>query len=382
MHSDGVCTMQDVSMSKADARAPFGARHGCNVSASAAVSRHAFTLVELLVVIAIIGILLMLLLPAVQSAREAARRVTCQNHIRQVGLAVANYESARGHYPRSGIIGPPVPSPNNGLGETELDPRTGKMHNWVIAVLPHLEEGPLFDQFDLSRRLIDQVGNPQATPISMLLCPSDDSSGRTYQHPLLTRGKPFAKGNYAAYVSPVHVDMQHKQPGALVAHRENRIKHMVDGLSKTMLAAEIRTRDDPRDQRGAWALPWAGASVLAFDLHANYVPYDPLEPYDPDPTSLGQNQPPNNQGPNFDMLYECDERASQIDGMPCARYDDNLFGNHWLSAAPRSRHDGGVYVVFLDGRVSFLVDEVDLVTMAYMIAINDYKPVNLTESVR
>ena len=342
----------------------------------------AFTLVELLVVIAIIGILVALLLPAVQVAREAGRRVTCQNHIRQVGLAVANYQSARGHYPRSGIIGPPILSPGNGLGETELDPRTGRMHNWVIAILPHMEEGPLYDQFNLKLRLVDQPGSPQATEISMLLCPSDDARGRIYQHPLLTRNKPFAKGNYAAYVSPVHVDMQHKQPGALVAHRENRIKHMVDGLSKTMLAAEIRTRDDPRDQRGAWALPWAGASVLAFDLHANYVPHDPLEPYDPDLTSLGQNQPPNNQGPNFDMLYECDEKGSQLDRMPCARYDDFLFGNHWLSAAPRSRHDGGVYVVFLDGRVSFLVDEVDLVTMAYMIAINDYKPVNLSEAVR
>jgi prepilin-type N-terminal cleavage/methylation domain-containing protein/prepilin-type processing-associated H-X9-DG protein len=345
-------------------------------------NRAAFTLVELLVVIAIIGILLALLLPAVQAAREAGRRVTCQNHIRQVGLAVANYQSARGHYPRSGIIGPPIPSPNNGLGETELDPRTGHMHNWIIAILPHLEETPLYDQFILKLRLLDQPANPQATEISLLLCPSDDARGRIYQHPLFTRNKVFAKGNYAAYVSPVHVDMQHKQPGALVAHRENRIKHMVDGLSKTMLAAEIRTRDDPRDQRGAWALPWAGASVLAFDLHATYVPHDPLEPYEPEMTTLGQNQPPNNQGPNFDMLYECNERASQVEGMPCARYDDFLFGNHWLSAAPRSRHDGGVYVVFLDGRVSFLVDEVDLVTMAYMIAINDYKPVNITEAVR
>ena len=70
------------------------------------------------------------------------------------------------------------------------------------------------------------------------------------------------------------------------------------------------------------------------------------------------------------------------DGMPCARYDDFLFGNHWLSAAPRSRHNGGVFVTFLDGRVSFLVDEVDPVTMAYMIAINDYKPVNISEAVR
>jgi prepilin-type processing-associated H-X9-DG protein len=334
------------------------------------------------VVIAIIGILLMMLLPAVQAAREAARRVTCQNHIRQVALAVTNYQSARGHFPRSGMIGPPIPSPFNALGDTELDPRTGRMHNWVISILPHLEEGPLFNEFDLSRSLLEQQGDPQATVLPVLLCPSDDAYGRIFRHPTLSRNKPFAKGNYAAYVSPVHVDLQHKQPGALVAHRENRIKHMVDGLSKTMLAAEIRTRDDPLDQRGAWALPWAGASVLAFDLHANYFHDDPLEPYDPDLTSVGQNQPPNNQGPNFDMLYDCNEQASQVDGMPCALFEEGIFGNHWLSAAPRSRHDGGVYVVFLDGRVAFLVDDVDLVTMAYMIAINDYRPVQFNEAVR
>jgi prepilin-type N-terminal cleavage/methylation domain-containing protein/prepilin-type processing-associated H-X9-DG protein len=348
----------------------------------------AFTLVELLVVIAIIGILVALLLPAIQGAREAGRRTTCQNHIRQVALAVASHESARSRYPRSGEHGPPVDTPTNGLSETEIDPRTGRMHNWMIAILPYLEEGALFDQFNRSRSLLDQPTNPQAEVLSVLICPSDGTRNRIFQHPRFTKNRAFGKGNYAAYVSPTHVDLQHKQPGALVAHRENRVRHIKDGISKTLLLAEVLTRDDPLDQRGAWALPWAGASVLAYDFHADYRPNDPYKPYYPDLASLSVTQTPNNQdnpdlgNANFDMLYHCSEQASQIDGMPCATWEENFFGNHWLSAAPRSRHPGGVFVVFMDGHVGFLVDEVDDLVMAYMIAIDDQQAAPFDEFLR
>jgi prepilin-type N-terminal cleavage/methylation domain-containing protein len=342
----------------------------------------AFTLVELLVVIAIIGILVSLLLPAIQGAREAGRRTTCQNHIRQVALAVASHESAKSRFPRSGELGPPIDTPLNGLSETELDPRTGRMHNWVIATLPYLEEGALYDQFERTRSLLDQPNNPQSTVLSVLICPSDDARDRIFRHPRFTKNRAFGKGNYAAYVSPTHVDLQHKQPGALVAHRENRIRHIKDGISKTLLLAEVRTRDDQLDQRGAWALPWAGASVLAFDFHANYRPNDAYKPYYPDLASLGASQPPNNQGPNFDMLYHCNEQASQVDRMPCATFTEDFFPNHWLSAAPRSRHDGGVFVAFLDGHVGFLVDDVDELVMAYLVSIDDQQAAPFDEFVR
>jgi prepilin-type N-terminal cleavage/methylation domain-containing protein len=345
--------------------------------------RSAFTLVELLVVIAIIGILVMMLLPGVQAAREAARRVACQNNIRQVALAVGNYYSAKRAYPRSGEIGPPVPIPFSALSVDELDPRTGNMHSWMTTILPYLEEGAIYDRFNLSRSVLDQAENPQAVVLAPLICPSDDSGGsRIFRHPTLTRGKAFGKGNYAAYVSPTHVDLQHVHPGALVAHRHNTIRHIRDGLSKTLLLAEIRTRNDELDQRGAWALPWVAASVLSFDFHSVHHREDAFKVYVPDYSSLGVNQPPNNQGPNFDMLYHCDEQASQLEGMPCATYENAVFGNHWLSAAPRSRHPGGVYVAFLEGRVNFLLDEVDQVVMAYLVAINDFQTINYDEFVR
>jgi prepilin-type N-terminal cleavage/methylation domain-containing protein len=348
-------------------------------------TRAAFTLVELLVVIAIIGVLAMMLLPAVQAAREAGRRVACQNNIRQVALAVGTYYSAHRAYPRSGDIGPPVGIFSSLLSVDELDPRTGRMHSWVTEILPFLEENALYDRFDFSRSVLQQPAEPQSTVIAPFVCPSDDSGGgRIYRHPTITNGKAFGKGNYAAYVSPTHVDLQHVHPGALVAHRQNTIKHIRDGLTKTLLLAEIRTRDDERDQRGAWALPWAGSSVIAFDFHSTHYREDAFRIYVPDYSSLGVAQPPNNQGPNFDMLYDCNEQASQLDRMPCAIYSSSFSfnSNHWLSAAPRSQHPGGVHVAFLEGRVNFLLDEVDEIVMAYLVAINDHQTIDFDDFVR
>ncbi len=82
------------------------------------------------------------------------------------------------------------------------------------------------------------------------------------------------------------------------------------------------------------------------------------------------------------MLYHCDEQASQLDGMPCATFTDGPTEYHWLSAAPRSRHHGGVYVSFMDGRVGFLLDEVDLELMARMIAIEDRRTLDFEKYVR
>ncbi len=346
--------------------------------------RAAFTLVELLVVIAIIGILVMMLLPAVQAAHEAGRRVACQNNIRQIALAVGSYQSAKGAYPRSGEIGPPIPITWSQLSWTELDPRTGRMHNWMTAILPFLEENALYDRFDFSRSLLEQPGNPQSSVLATLICPSDYSGGsRIYRHPQFTNNKPFGKGNYAAYVSPMHVDLQHLDPGALVAHRENRVRQIRDGLSNTLLLAEVRTRDDELDQRGAWALPWCGSSVLAFDLHNDYDRDEAFRTYVPNPLTLGAQQPPNNQVlANFDMLYDCNEQASQLEGMPCATFTDGPSTYHWLTAAPRSRHPGGVYVTFMDSRVAFLLDEVDLEVMGRMISIEDRRTLDFDEFVR
>src|SRR3954453_11689787 len=105
-------------------------------SSAAAAERRGFTLVELLVVIAIIGILVALLLPAIQAAREAARRASCSNNLKNVGLAVLNHCDTKKHFPVNMGIGRDYP--NEAPGE---QPAVG----WILNTLPQLEEQPLFD---------------------------------------------------------------------------------------------------------------------------------------------------------------------------------------------------------------------------------------------
>jgi len=128
--------------------------------------RRGFTLVELLVVIAIIGILIALLLPAVQAAREAARRMQCTNHLKQVGLAMHNYHQAMGKLPYAcanwdGII---------------PDPRTGAYTyggTWPALILPYIEQEPLYKLFDFRKHMKDQDPAALTAVVDTYICPSD-----------------------------------------------------------------------------------------------------------------------------------------------------------------------------------------------------------------
>jgi len=231
--------------------------------------RRGFTLVELLVVIAIIGILTAVLTPAIQSGREAARRVTCKSQMRQLGMAVRTYESIHEVLPPAGIVDP---SPN------VFDPKSGPMLSWVVFILPHIDQEKLFAQFDVSRSVFDQPANPQAATLPSLLCPTDNAKGRFFADSQLTGGAQLAKGNYAAFVSPFHTDLQLRFPGGLSGPGQ-AMARIRDGASNTLLLSEVRTRAHEQDQRGAWALAWTGASLLAFDMHhdgdspsSSYVP--------------------------------------------------------------------------------------------------------------
>src|SRR5437868_1095051 len=111
--------------------------------------KKAFTLVELLVVIAIIGVLVALLLPAIQAAREAARRAQCKNNLKQIGLALHNYESARRAFP-PGFISTPKNNVLNAEG-------TGPGWGWGAYILPHLEESATFQQIDFKKNVTDPL---------------------------------------------------------------------------------------------------------------------------------------------------------------------------------------------------------------------------------
>ena len=339
------------------------------------------TLVELLAVITIIAVLVALLLPALQTARESTRRIQCLSRIRQLGLAVINFEMSHSKLPPGGYISRIAPGAHPNCERSyhanvsdcfdAFGVNGGPTYSWMVLILPFLEEAALFDKFDLETRIYELPSMPQATVVNSFLCPSDraretvfDGSGTIAASRVLQ----FAKGNYAAYVSPVHLNMQRILPaafggfvpGAAVGQRLAKVK---DGLSNTLAITEVRTLDRRWDSRGAWSLPFPGASLLALDWHPvqNQViaPYRPNENYQAHLT-----QTPNAQ---FlpDQIVSCKDRDyARQRKMKCQKVS-------YFSSAPRSLHLGGVMSVALDNHAGFVSDEIDSYIYAYLISTND-----------
>jgi prepilin-type processing-associated H-X9-DG protein len=338
-----------------------------------------FTLVELLVIIAIIGILLALLLPAVQAARESARRVQCVNNLKQLALATHGYSDTHGILPPSGLVERKTAfhertAVNAGREYPVFDQRSGKMFSWAVLLLPFLEETTLYSQFDLTRSVLDQPHEPQSQQLSVYLCPSDSSRDRYYMDEEFTLGKRFAKGNYAAYVSPMHSDLQLLYPAALISTGQ-KPSRITDGMTKTVVFSEVRTLDHLQDERGVWALPWNAASLLSLDMHHDELKAGGfLNKYWPLASLAYQAQMPNTIGPNADVLVRCPDDAlvqAQLERMPCLEWTFPLGRAGWISAAPRSAHVGGVNAAYLDGRVEPISNDIDPFTMAYLVDIRD-----------
>jgi prepilin-type N-terminal cleavage/methylation domain-containing protein len=198
---------------------------------SSRLPRSAFTLVELLVVIAIIGTLIGLLLPAVQSAREAARRTSCQSNIRQLALAVHSYESARRHFPPSMIHTPGTMFQNNN-------------GSWGILgrTLPYLEEGAAAVKIDLEKPW-DQPPNSTTgvptTRISLFVCPSEkNDTVRTKNNAPFVY--PFSYGfNFGTWFvyDPATGG---GGDGSFQPNSKFRAGMFSDGLSKTFCLAEVK----------------------------------------------------------------------------------------------------------------------------------------------
>ncbi len=335
-----------------------------------------FTLIELLVVVAIIGILIALLLPAVQQARESGRRISCVNNLKQLALATLSYNDTYGKLPPAGIVAAKTATDSTGREYPVFDQQSGKMFGWAVTLLPYIEESNLYDRFDQSARILEQPNEPQQQFVSTYLCPSDNARGLYYMDDEFTAGKWFAKGNYAAFVSPFHSDLQLLYPGALISTGQ-KLSKVLDGTSKTVVFSEVRTRDHEQDERGVWALPWNAASLLSLDMHHNKeAAGGNLNGYSPLGTYAYQSQLPNALGPNADILLRCPGGngalgEAQLEGMPCQKWQWGLGLAGYISAAPRSNHVSGVNAVFLDGHVTFLLNSIDPFTMAYLIDIRD-----------
>jgi prepilin-type N-terminal cleavage/methylation domain-containing protein len=250
------------------------------VSNFAAKTRDAggFTLVELLVVIAIIGVLIGLLLPAVQAARESARRTTCTNNLKQIGLAITNYQLSHKSYPAS------CSDELDDVLDMTIYPASETRHSWLSVILPYLEEGSVSAQIDPKTHALSGDNLKIATMIlPMYRCPSyngpDYSKARRYNG----LDPPVAIGNYAALGSSTVGNLwgANLDPdGVLIPGGKIAPADVLDGLSHTVFAVERR-----EEVVSAWADGLTAAvTALVYDprrfpqyaayrVSLNYAPY-------------------------------------------------------------------------------------------------------------
>jgi len=201
-------------------------------------SERGFTLVELLVVIAIIGILVALLLPAIQAAREAARRMACTNNLKQIGLALQNYHSTHNAFPI-------------GYGDYQSTGSVGAWP-WCVRILPFLEEQTFFDMIPWNEspnnkpviEIMDQVFK---TEVEAYKCPSDElvqtlwNQGSSYNDYGTSWGH-FEKGrtSYGGNFGTGRLDgSAHLIDGVFYTDRSSNIREITDGTSQTLIVAEI-----------------------------------------------------------------------------------------------------------------------------------------------
>ena len=316
---------------------------------------RAFTLVELLVVIAIIGILVALLLPAVQAAREAARRTQCQNNLRQLGVAIQNHHSAKKAFP---------------IGGQGVEPATGNYvgspprRSFFVFVLPYLEENTIFQEYDFDRHYWNQPARVQEVFIkyyNVFHCPSDESQTFRYEQ----QGLIETKGSYGVNWGPWSYDCQHvtaeNQRGCSGTTNTStlgpttpfwvefgaRIGQITDGTSKTLAMMEmLQVPEDPAgghvDRRGRIWNDDGGC-------------YQVMTKHTPNSSASDISR----CLPQSDTDYPCIDTG--LAGASGRR-------NHQLVS--RSQHPGTVHVLLCDGSVQSVLDNIDLWVWRGMSSMN------------
>ncbi len=340
-------------------------------------SRRGFTLIELLVVISIIAVLIALLLPAVQSAREAARRAQCTNNLKQLGLAVHNYHTTNNVIPAMCIF----PGGQAKISQSWSPP-------WTIAILPNIEQGPLFAAYNFSAPTIvltPPVGMENTTvtytQISTFLCPSENEATRPSDNATTNYagnyGGPGQIAYYTGTVVPVGDPNTASVPPSPPLGRIGpvTIESIRDGSTNTALFSErlfglAGPNDGPKvypgtadGKRGIYTITASGggpgtggAGATAFVAACRAVPTSHASDYS------------NRIGNNMYASYPWHVSAVNYNhvGTPNSLYCQDSADAAWLSyvgptgsAPATSNHPGGVNVTMADGSVRFVKDTIN-----------------------
>ncbi|WP_417380462.1 DUF1559 domain-containing protein [Gimesia sp.] len=305
--------------------------------------KRGFTLIELLVVIAIIAILIALLLPAVQQAREAARRSQCKNNMKQFGLAMHNYHDAHGTFPPGYITKTPCSSSAvwSACNQGELG-----IYSWGTFVLPYIDQAPLYNLLNAGSVTLDQnlanatVRQSLQQPISVFLCPSDPgpnlndyvSASNNYNFTVTDGSATYqiARSDYVMVANawdsttpPVYATQYGPAHGIGFANSSIRFRDILDGSSNTILVGERAYVYKSNNKVG-------GANALGFSASNN--------------TQSSSYARKGNGMAVIGLTY------NGINAIAGAEHDVRGFS---------SNHVGGAHFVFCDGSVHFVSENID-----------------------
>jgi prepilin-type N-terminal cleavage/methylation domain-containing protein len=294
--------------------------------------RDAFTLIELLVVIAIIAILIALLLPAVQQAREAARRVTCKNNLAQLSLALQNYAMAHQVLPPGSV---------NPTGPIRSEP-SGYHYSWIVQLLPYIDEANAFNKFDFSKSVYDpQHYRVASHSIAVLVCPSTGGGGAMTNY----------AGCHDSRETPIDIDNN----GVLFLNSSIAFRDITDGRSNTIFVGEVGS---------VGSLGWAsGTNSTLRNTAAGINGYD---------TSSFTS--PQRGAPS----WASDDDRPEVDGVPIVDEDGDGEPDRdeqGLTVQDRlllsvggfsSPHAHGAHMAFGDGAVRFVIDQIDQQVLSYL----------------
>ncbi|MEW4564794.1 DUF1559 domain-containing protein [Bremerella sp. JC770] len=316
---------------------------------------HAFTLVELLVVIAIIGVLVSLLLPAVQQAREAARRIDCQNRIKQIGLALHNYHDTHGTFPFGELVTPDACPPASS---------SKRGASWTVSILPFMEQGPRYDQFNMAGTFAGIANEGTSTNEAVQIaansayqCPSDPNAATSEPN---TNYRGVQGGGAVADARCATGTASNQRlffdNGILYMNSETGMRDITDGTSNTLMVGESRWwfavgKNTPYGTYFMWSSATRNADASS---HVNVV----AAAVDPVNNPLVDYNPSN--GPYTD-------HPAGIGA---------VVGTH--TRAFGSWHPGGAQFLRGDASVQFVSETIDLGTYRQMATRNDGLPVGGT----